>query len=408
MTKYPGLLISLILALSIVSCRSGEQSVNLNELDLSKMLCGWKSPRIDSSVTGGILSVGGTRFETGIGTHAVSTFLIRLDKKGKRFSGFAGVDDGSGSSNGFVEFYIVGDQQVLWESGKMKKDDKAKDIDIDIRGIEKLGLLVTDGKDGRNNDHADWLDPVITYKGLKPLALENRYIPEMEEILTPPPPDEPRINAPKIYGTHPGSDFLYRIPATGKRPMTFSVSGLPGGIILDQNSGIISGKTEKPGDYPVEITAKNSHGTDKRTFKIIAGDKLALTPPMGWNSWYIYYHRVSDSVMRLSADLMISSGMADFGYQYVNIDDCWAIKAGSDDPVIGGEMRDRKGELRTNKAFPDMKTLTDYIHSKGLKAGIYISPGPTTCAGYTGSYQHERQDIQTFEKWGFDFLKYDW
>ena len=307
-----------------------------------------------------------------------------------------------------MEFYIVGDKKVLWESGKMKKGDPAKVIDIDLRGIEKLGFLVSDGDDGRNNDNADWADPVITYKGIKPVALDNKYFPEAEEILTPPPPTEPVINGPKVYGAHPGSPFLYRIPATGKRPITFSASGLPEGLSLDQNSGIITGKIGKAGEYPVEITAQNTYGTTIRTFKIIAGDKLALTPPMGWNSWYIYYHRVSDSVMRLSADLMINSGMADYGYQYVNIDDCWAIKEGSSDPVIGGEMREKNGELRTNKLFPDMKALTDYIHSKGLKAGIYISPGPTTCAGYTGSYQHERQDIQTFAKWGFDFLKYDW
>ena len=408
MIKHPSILISLILALSVFSCWSGEQSLNLNELDISKMQSGWRVARADSSVTGGVLSVGGTRFETGIGTHAVSTFLIRLDKKAGKFTGFAGVDDGSGSSNGFVEFYIVGDKNVLWESGKMKKGDPAKAIEIDLRGIEKLGFLVTDGNDGRNNDHADWADPVISYRGIKPVALDNKYFPEAEEILTPPPPDEPEINGPKIYGAHPSSPFLYRIPATGKRPITFSASGLPEGLSIDQNSGIITGKIGKAGNYPVEISARNAFGTAIRTLNIIAGDKLALTPPMGWNSWYIYYHRVSDSVMRLSADLMINSGMADYGYQYVNIDDCWAIKAGSDDPVIGGEMREKNGELRTNKLFPDMSALTDYIHSKGLKAGIYISPGPTTCAGYTGSYQHERQDIQTFAKWGFDFLKYDW
>ena len=408
MIKDLSILIYLTLALSVISCRSGEQSVNLNELDISKMQSGWRTAKRDSSVSGASLSVAGNRFETGIGTHAVSTFLIQLDKRGRNFSGFAGVDDASGNNNGTVEFSVVGDQKVLWRSGIMQKGDTAKKIDIDIRGIEKLGLLVTDGNDGRNGDHADWADAVITYRGVQPRAVENKYFTEAEEILTPPPPAEPRINGPKVYGVHPGSPFIYRIPATGERPMTFSTVGLPEGLTLDPSSGIITGKIVKEGEYEVEISAQNRRGTATRPFKIIAGTTLALTPPMGWNSWYIYYHRVSDSVMRLSADLMITSGMADYGYQYVNIDDCWAIKAGSDDPVTGGEMREKNGELRTNKLFPDMKALTDYIHGKGLKAGIYISPGTTTCAGYTGSYQHERQDIQTFAKWEFDFLKYDW
>jgi alpha-galactosidase len=105
---------------------------------------------------------------------------------------------------------------------------------------------------------------------------------------------------------------------------------------------------------------------------------------------------------------MINSGMADYGYQYVNIDDCWMVKANSTDSIIGGPIRNDRGKLLTNKRFPDMKSMTDYIHSLGLKAGIYISPGPTTCAGYAGSYGHEQQDAKTFAEWGFDFLKYDW
>ncbi|MCK4988972.1 MAG: glycoside hydrolase family 27 protein, partial [Bacteroidales bacterium] len=111
---------------------------------------------------------------------------------------------------------------------------------------------------------------------------------------------------------------------------------------------------------------------------------------------------------REAADAMINSGMVNYGYQYVNIDDCWMVKANSDDSVIGGRMRDERGEILTNKKFPDMKAMTHYIHSKGLKAGTYISPGPLTCGQYAGSYQHEKQDAQTFAGWGFDFLKYDW
>jgi len=408
MRKYCRILIIAILVQSVLSCNTPENSVNLNELDISKMQCGWRSAKKDSSVTGSTLSIGGKLFENGIGTHAVSTFLIRLDGAGRNFSGSVGVDDASGSVKGAVEFFIVGDKKTLWNSGLMRKDDTARRFDVDIRGIEKLGLLVSDGNDGKNNDHADWVDALITYRDIKPEAIGNKYVAGAEEILTPPAPAEPRINSPKIYGVHPGSPFLYRIPATGERPMKFHASGLPEGLVLDQNSGIITGKIDKAGEYTVQFTAENNIGIAKREFKIIAGNKLALTPPMGWNSWYIYYHRVSDSVMRLSADQLIATGMADYGYQYVNIDDCWAIKANSDDPQIGGEMREKNGELRTNKFFPDMKALTDYIHAKGLKAGIYTSPGPMTCAGYTGSYQYERQDVRTFAEWGFDFLKYDW
>ena len=112
--------------------------------------------------------------------------------------------------------------------------------------------------------------------------------------------------------------------------------------------------------------------------------------------------------MRAAADAMVSSGMRDHGYQYVNIDDCWAVKPGAAGDILGGQPRNAQGMVNANQRFPDMKALTDYIHSKGLKAGIYTSPGPLTCGGHVGAYQHEELDARRFAEWGFDFLKYDW
>jgi len=123
---------------------------------------------------------------------------------------------------------------------------------------------------------------------------------------------------------------------------------------------------------------------------------LARTPPMGWNSWNHFGCRVSDTIVRAQADAMASSGMKAAGYEYVNIDDCW----------MG--PRDANGNITSNLKFPDMKALADYVHSKGLKIGIYTSPGPKTCQGYEGSYGHEEQDAKTFAAWGIDYLKYDW
>jgi alpha-galactosidase len=123
---------------------------------------------------------------------------------------------------------------------------------------------------------------------------------------------------------------------------------------------------------------------------------LALTPPMGWNSWNKFAEKVNDKSVREMADAMVASGMKDAGYVYVNIDDTWE------------GARDAQGNIQPNSKFPDMKALADYVHSKGLKIGIYSSPGPKTCADYEGSYQHEQQDANTYAKWGFDYLKYDW
>jgi alpha-galactosidase len=123
---------------------------------------------------------------------------------------------------------------------------------------------------------------------------------------------------------------------------------------------------------------------------------LAKTPPMGWNSWNLFAGRVDDKTVREMADAMVTSGMRDAGYVYLNIDDTWE-----------GD-RDANGVIHSNNKFPDMKALADYVHSKGLKFGIYSGPGPYTCAGYEGSYGHEAQDAHTYAAWGVDYLKYDW
>ena len=227
-------------------------------------------------------------------------------------------------------------------------------------------------------------------------------------ILTPKPGPGPRINGARVYGARPGNPFIYRIPVTGRRPMKFQVRELPAGLTCNDSTGIITGSLEAQGEYRVTFIATNEAGKAEREFRIICGDTLALTPYMGWNSWYVWENHVTEQIMKDAADAMVKSGMADHGYSYVNIDDCWAVKPGSGDPSLSGDQRDRNGTIRSNGRFPDMKDLADYIHSMGLKAGIYTSPGPLTCAGHTGSYKHEEKDARTFADWGFDFLKYDW
>jgi len=231
---------------------------------------------------------------------------------------------------------------------------------------------------------------------------------EEKVILTPKPGPAPRINGTKIFGVRPGSPFLFTIPVTGTRPIKYEVLNLPPGLTCDVEKGVITGVIESPGKYLTTVRATNKLGTAEREFRIVCGDQLALTPHMGWNSWYVWENHVTDSIMRKAADAMVSSGMADHGYMYVNIDDCWSVKPGANDSSLTGEQRDENGMINSNKRFPDMKSMTDYIHSKGLKAGIYTSPGELTCAGHVAAYKFEEQDIARFVEWGFDFLKYDW
>jgi alpha-galactosidase len=228
---------------------------------------------------------------------------------------------------------------------------------------------------------------------------------EQRDALTPKPSSVPRINGSEIFGVRPGHPFLYRISATGDRPITFFSKKLAKGLHLDSRTGIVTGKIERRGNYPVALGARNNLGSATKRFQIVVGDQLALTPPMGWDTWYSSYLKISDSMLRAEANAMIASGLADHGYSYIDIDDGWNIKpqvkASDETP------RDASGNLKPGKLFPDMKGLADYVHEKGLKMGIYISPGPQTCDGFEGSYQHERQDAEQFARWGIDLLKYD-
>jgi alpha-galactosidase len=377
-------------------------TVRLDELDLSNMSSGWAKPQTNLSITKKSLAIGGVKFEHGVGTHAESYVLIQLDGNATSFHAQVGVDTGVSNSLGSVEFIISGDDRELWRSGVCKKGEAPRECSMQLVGIKSLELEVTDAYDGSKGDHADWADATFEFAGAAPQTVMNVAPAEEAVVLTPPAPHEPRINGPKVYGVRPGSPFLYRIPCTGERPITFSATNLPAGLALDSSSGIITGKISTVGTNLVTLVAKNKLGEAQREFCIISGNTLALTPPMGWNSWYIHYNRVTESMMRDAADQMIASGMADFGYLYVNIDDCWMKKKGD------APYRDTNGAVLPNWNFPDMKGLAEYIHGKGLKAGLYTSPGPWTCGGYVGAYQHEATDARKFAGWGFDFLKYDW
>ena len=244
------------------------------------------------------------------------------------------------------------------------------------------------------------------------------------EILTPFPGPAPRINGPRIYGARPGKLFVYRIPCQGTRPIQFAVKGLPQGLVLDATKGIIAGKVPAgKGEYLMTFTAKNASGEVSRPFKLVVGDKLALTPSTGWNSWGGHMLFISDAIMRKAADLMVDKGLADVGFQHVSIDDCW-MRISPENYVarteakqkqhegfnydgLIGEVRDTNGYIVPNKHFPDMKAMTGYIHSYGLRVGLYSSPGPFTCQNFAGSLGHEAQDAEQYARWGFDLLKYD-
>jgi alpha-galactosidase len=403
------LTICAVLTAQLSGCGSAAKSdkpartVWLSSLNLEKMTAGWGTPQKDKSIQGKPLKIAGRSFDKGVGTHAASLMHVDLKKSCRSFSAYVGVDDEVNGNVGSVRFRIYGDGRLLFNSGVLKAGEPAKKVDINLTGCKTLTLSVDPAGDNTSYDHADWAEAAFVVAEDDPVAIDAPVLKEEKVILTPKPGPEPKINGPKVYGCRPGRPFIYRIPCTGTRPIRFSAENLPPTLKLDSTTGIITGTAPADsGEYSVIFKATSRRGSSQRTFRIVVGDTLALTPPMGWNSWYIHYNRVTEQHMRNAADSMINSGMADAGYMYVNIDDCWMKKQG-DEPY-----RDDDEAVLPNEKFPDIKGMIDYIHGKGLRAGTYISPGPWTCAGYVGSYQHEQIDAEKFAEWGFDFLKYDW
>jgi alpha-galactosidase len=228
-------------------------------------------------------------------------------------------------------------------------------------------------------------------------------------ILTPKPPPTPRINGAKVFGVRPGHPFLFTIAATGDRPMSFSAQGLPDGLKVDAKTGQITGSIAKEGTYTAKLNAKNALGSASREFKIVCGPVIGLTPALGWNSWNVWGASVTQERVKAAADAMVASGLINHGWSYINIDDFWEKNPRrTNDPTLQGIGRDEAGKIVPNPRFPDIKGLADYVHSLGLKIGIYSSPGPLTCGGCLSSWQHEDQDAQSYADWGFDYLKYDW
>jgi alpha-galactosidase len=405
----------MLLVLSSV-CAWGTETVVLSSLDLSKMQQDWGSPGVNRSVDGHELSIAGRKFSQGVGTHANSLFRIDLKRGTTRFQAWVGVDDEVNDPRASVEFQVVADKKVLWRSGVMKFGQAAKKVDVDLTGKEYLLLMVLDADDGINYDHADWADARLTVTGEKPKAAAMTTTPAGPPvILTPKPGPAPRVNGPKIFGVRPGRPFLYQIPATGDRPMTFSVANLPDGLRLDARTGQITGAIQAEGTYPVTLKAENALGADTRAFKIVVGDTIALTPPLGWNSWNCWAGSIDQDKVLRAAKAMVSSGLIQHGWTYINIDDAWQGRRGG--PFNG---------IQPNEKFPDMQGLCDEVHAMGLKIGIYSTPWTTSYAGYIGGSSDDpngawtrggrrmgkisfaQNDARQWAAWGIDYLKYDW
>ena len=419
MKKIVGLLFFLTGVLILSSCTTNDSEVWLDDLNIRTFSDGIPSVSAKTAASGDTMQMAGEKYERGVGVQTISALSFLLNGQASQFSAVVGPDD-SGNKNVSVEFFVIADRKILFESGAMHVGDAPKEVKVDLKGVQRLALLVTPDMEGQTRTYANWANAkVMMNKGFIP---EN--IPNSGEkyILTPRPGKEPKINSAKIFGATPGNPFLYTIAATGERPMKFSATHLPRGLSVDEETGIISGVVAKRGTFLVELKAENSFGEAAKSLKIVIGDTIALTPPIGWNGWNSWAREIDNEKVIASANAMVDKGLNNHGWTYINIDDCWQ-----------GQRGGKYNAIQPNERFAGFKEMIDLIHSKGLKAGIYSTPWITSYAGYCGGssdfedgafpdsivankrahrkigkYTFEENDARQFAEWGIDYLKYDW
>ena len=364
--------------------------------------------RRNTNVHGDPLVLGTNRFERGVGVLANSLVCVETAGKAVSFDAVAGADAVLGKMPynwvPVCTLQVWADERVVF-SRRLSGSSKPVDVHADVKGAKRV-YLAAYFSGYQTQVAVDWCEARFTVE--EGAQLRTVKLPPARQlgILTPPERAEPRINGPSVFGVRPDHPILYTLPVTGERPMTLSATGLPEGATFDAATGFLRGRVSKAGSYPIRFTATNAKGATTRTIRLEVGDRIALTPPMCWNSWNCFGGSVTAANVRDAADAFVSKGLVNHGWSYVNVDDFW-MQSPEKGRKNFGPGRDAQGELLPAGTFGDMKALADYIHAKGLRAGLYSSPGPVTCGRCYGSWQHEVQDATTFAKWGYDFLKYD-
>lgn len=419
LNKY---LTTILIIISLTASAQSTRVVWLDDMLIQTYSEGLRPVEAKKNYSGNTLSINGKNFDRGLGAQSPCILAFLLNAQATHFSALIGADD-LGNKDIPLTFYVLGDGKVLFESKEMKIGDEPVSINVDLKGIRQLGLLVTDKVGGVNNKrtYCNWVNAQVEMIGGN---MPKHVINASEKyILTPPVSAKPRINSAGLFGATPGNPFFYTIAATGQKPISFSATNLPKGLSLDTQTGIITGNVNQRGTYKTVLKAKNALGTATKELNIQIGDTIALTPPIGWNGWNSWADQIDKEKVIASADAMVKTGLKDHGWTYINIDDAWQGKRGGPHDA-----------LQPNGKFPDIKGMFDYIHSLGLKVGLYSTPYISSYAGYVGASsdfekggethesiivnrrsfnriaknRFEEADAKQMAEWGVDFLKYDW
>ncbi len=380
---------------------NGEEIIPLSSLEIGKATCGWGTIKADQSIDGNAITLKGKVYSSGVGTHASSQIIVKLNGAVTRFATYVGIDDEvldearTNSSYGVCDYRVTlkaenGETQLVDEGTIRATDTAIPFIEVDCVGWKYLILEAFDGEGGDACDHVDWANAYFEY------LYQNSTPPvivSLDEISS-------KLACANVLFSQPGVRYMHKVRAANS-DAELSVENLPNGLVWNEKRSLVEGVIYTEGEYEYIVNVTLDGETVKEPIKLTVSQNLQQPVPfMGWLSWNVVQGDISDEVVRTVADAMLSTGLADAGYRYLCIDDLWHAsqrEVGTDKPKYD------------EAKFPyGMKAVSDYVHSKGLKFGIYSDGGSMTCAGCFGSYGYEDIDAQQYADWGVDMLKYDY
>lgn len=374
----------------------GQEYIPLSSLEISKTKSGWEnhSPNANKSIEGNDITIGGKVYESGVGTHGPSQIIIKLNGSVTDFHAVLGVDDEVKQAGNF-------DYHVYTKSESGATEDVAKGtlnrfsnqlVNIhaeQLSGWKYLYLETSNGSDGSNTcDHVDWANAYLVFQD------QNSTRPAIvsEEELSS------KLACATTVFSQPGVRFMQKIRATSDDAQ-ISVSGLPDGLSWNEQRHIVEGVVKDEGEYTYKVSLTVDGETSEENVHLTVSSKLQLPVPfMGWLSWNSVQGNISESIIRQAVELFKSKGLYECGWNHIMMDDLWQGTRKSDGTPQPNSSR-----------FPNgLKKVSDYVHSNGMKFGLYTDAANNTCAGAFGSYGYETIDAKTYADWGVDVVKCDY
>ncbi len=381
----------------------------LGDMDVEKGTTGWAGHpnRQNRSIDGNALTLNGNVYTSGVGTHASSKIIVKLNGATK-FSAVLGIDDEVESDLSFngsdyrwakVDYKITvegetGNTQIL-DSGELTHEI-VKNIDVDCSGWKFL-ILESDARADNWGDHVDWANAYFEYYDRA--ATPPYIVTEEEKVGT-----SYLACATRVF-SQPNVRFMHKLKTTSPTYTVTGVTNLPAGLTWNDERKLVEGKISVEGEYLYSVQISN--GTSEDIKLTVSSNLEQPTPMMGWTSWNVYKANFGADEVRATADGFINNGLLDAGYEYVCIDDNW--HAGSNNGTAhNGRASDGKPQYDATKFPEGLNAITEYVHDRGLKIGIYSDAAERTCNNEFGSLNYEQIDADQYAEWEFDLLKYDY